>query len=397
MKANEFIIELKKESKPRNFVAKNAKMGGAGQHKDKKKAEKQGDVKHKKSLMPMESALSELSTEKLAQYKKASGADAKKADADGDYARGDKRFKGINRATSKQFDNDLKKHGQQSVAEGKVKLHTDPGYFGAEVDDTGFDSLPVVNIPANKLVGFEPDSKMNQPKSQANVEKIVAGLKKGDKLPPLLVRKYKDGYQVLDGHHRFWAYKLSGTKSIPVRIVADKDIEEIGKQGVAEGTGNDFRVGQQVIYTTGRGEKFPSIVTAVDFDEDAVKIKSANNKPFPNSGGDIEIVVDPGWKFLTAEPRVDPDSIIAVSPSMRKTTERVRDPEDWDEGNTEPPNNFAVYINGKKWKVFAGRGTYADDYREKAHYQQLRAWADKKSAATGKKWTVSITGEEPTV
>jgi hypothetical protein len=34
-------------TKPRNFVAKNAKMGGAGQHKDKKRAEKQGDVKHK--------------------------------------------------------------------------------------------------------------------------------------------------------------------------------------------------------------------------------------------------------------------------------------------------------------------------------------------------------------
>ena len=33
---------------PRNFVAKNAKTGGAGAHKDKKKAEKQGDVKHKK-------------------------------------------------------------------------------------------------------------------------------------------------------------------------------------------------------------------------------------------------------------------------------------------------------------------------------------------------------------
>ena len=34
-------------SKPRNFVSKNAKMGGAGAHKDKKRAEKQGDVKHK--------------------------------------------------------------------------------------------------------------------------------------------------------------------------------------------------------------------------------------------------------------------------------------------------------------------------------------------------------------
>lgn len=287
MKAKEFIIELKKESKPRNFVAKNAKMGGAGQHKDKKKAEKQGDVKHKnkeyaenieegwkdkiaaaglagamafgaggaharvsgdqdpsinrltgkpiaaqqatdtapakaeapkgfskeylqavvdgKHPRPMvsvekakellknmsEGSLKELSTEKLAQYKKASGADAKKADADGDYARGDKRFKGINRATSKQFDNDLKKHGQD-------------------------------------------------------------------------------------------------------------------------------------------------------------------------------------------------------------VAERVRDPEDWDEGNTEPPNNFAVSINGKKWKVFQGRGRYADDQREQAHYQQLKDWAAKKSASTGKQWTVSITGEGPT-
>lgn len=35
-------------TKPRNFVAKNAKIGGAGQHKDKKKAQKQGNEKHKK-------------------------------------------------------------------------------------------------------------------------------------------------------------------------------------------------------------------------------------------------------------------------------------------------------------------------------------------------------------
>jgi len=262
MKAKEFIpVE-----KPRNFVAKNAKMGGAGQHKDKKKAEKQGDTKHKnkqfeedvadegvlsflktepapkkkwdpakdsrvisnyknnddawikllldkhrrgipltdrewnsieqwklkKAMRGESNEIHELSTDKLALYKKAAGADAKKADADGDYARGDKRFKGINRATNKQFDNDLKKHGQKDVAE------------------------------------------------------------------------------------------------------------------------------------------------------------------------------------------------------------RVRDPEDWDEGNTEPANNFAVYINGKKWKVFKGRGRYADDNREQAHYQQLKDWAAKKSADTGKKWTVSITGEAAT-
>ena len=43
MKAKEFIPA----SKPRNFVAKNQKTAGAGAHKDKKKAAKQGDVKHK--------------------------------------------------------------------------------------------------------------------------------------------------------------------------------------------------------------------------------------------------------------------------------------------------------------------------------------------------------------
>ena len=77
-------------------------------------------------------------------------------------------------------------------------------------------------------------------------------------------------------------------------------------------------------------------------------------------------------------------------------SERFRDPEDWDEGNTEPPNNFAVYINGKKWKVFKGRGQFADDYKEREHYRQLQNWAQAKSQATGKKWTVHVTGEPAT-
>ena len=54
--------------------------------------------------------IDELSTELLGKYKKAAGADAKAADAEGDFERGNKRFKGINKATIKQFDNDAKKH-----------------------------------------------------------------------------------------------------------------------------------------------------------------------------------------------------------------------------------------------------------------------------------------------
>jgi hypothetical protein len=53
--------------------------------------------------------LTELSNEKLAQYKTAAAADASKADKEKDFARGNKRFSGIVKATNKQFANDVKK------------------------------------------------------------------------------------------------------------------------------------------------------------------------------------------------------------------------------------------------------------------------------------------------
>jgi hypothetical protein len=50
----------------------------------------------------------EKANEKLKDYKTAAGADATAADAAGNLARGNTRFKGINRATKKQFANDAK-------------------------------------------------------------------------------------------------------------------------------------------------------------------------------------------------------------------------------------------------------------------------------------------------
>jgi hypothetical protein len=44
----------------------------------------------------------------LGRYKKAAGDDATKADKAGDFEKGHKRFKGIVKATNKQFDNDMK-------------------------------------------------------------------------------------------------------------------------------------------------------------------------------------------------------------------------------------------------------------------------------------------------
>ena len=65
-------------------------------------------VKKAEAQQAMSSEINELSSELLGRYKKAAGADAKKADAEGDYDRGNKRFSGIVRATKKQFANDEK-------------------------------------------------------------------------------------------------------------------------------------------------------------------------------------------------------------------------------------------------------------------------------------------------
>jgi nicotinamide mononucleotide adenylyltransferase len=73
-------------------------------------AAKQGKENMSGAIDRLEKQLSELSTELLGRYKKAAGADAKKADAEGDYNRADKRFSGIVKATKKQFANDAKKH-----------------------------------------------------------------------------------------------------------------------------------------------------------------------------------------------------------------------------------------------------------------------------------------------
>jgi hypothetical protein len=79
-RGNLLAQEEKKEApKPRNFVAKNAKMGGAGQHKDKKKAEKQGDVKHRKPFAEQGVAEGEKTMSRAAKGNEKYGKDGMRA------------------------------------------------------------------------------------------------------------------------------------------------------------------------------------------------------------------------------------------------------------------------------------------------------------------------------
>ena len=331
MKAKEFIIELKKESKPRNFVAKNAKMGGAGQHKDKKKAEKQGDVKHKK--MPMESALRDKQ-----DYRE-------KRKALDDLGRN----KDVDQKAVQQRRLDLDKEAKQKgVEEGWKDKVAAAGLAGAMAfgasganarvspgDDPSINRLTGKPIAAQQATDNAP-TKAEAPKgfSKEYLQSVVDGK---HPRPMVSVEKAKE---LLKNMSEGSLKELSTEKLAQYKKAAGADAKK------ADADGN-----------YARGDKRFS------------GINKATSKQFDN---DLK------------------------KHGQQDVAERVRDPEDWDEGNTEPPNNFAVYINGKKWKVFQGRGQYADDHREKAHYQQLKDWAAKKSAATGKQWTVSITGEGPT-
>ena len=77
MRAKDFVPA----TKPRNFVAKNSKTAGAGAHKDKKRAEKQGDAKHKKDRIPMEDAPPTAKGERMVKHiKKGYAKDGKLTD-----------------------------------------------------------------------------------------------------------------------------------------------------------------------------------------------------------------------------------------------------------------------------------------------------------------------------
>ena len=121
---------------------------------------------------------------------------------------------------------DFKNKGNNRANENKIKLSTDPKYFGAVGVEKYKATGPVVNIPIKQLIGFEPEDKMRDPKSMDKVNQIAKAVQDKKPMGPILARKYKNGYQVIDGHHRFWGHRKAGANSIKAQIVPPEDIEE---------------------------------------------------------------------------------------------------------------------------------------------------------------------------
>jgi len=107
----------------------------------------------------------------------------------------------------------------------KVIIDYDPNDLGAYVRSTGDKPEPTVMIPFGKLDVLEPESKMDKSESSKKLEELIKVLKQGKKLEPILVRRLNGRYQILDGHHRYAAYKILKIKSIPARIIDPKNVK----------------------------------------------------------------------------------------------------------------------------------------------------------------------------
>ena len=375
--------------KPRNFVAKNAKMGGAGQHKDKKKAEKQGDVKHKKDLATMESqGVAEGLGKTIKRGMAGWGAFDKDKPADVV-----KRVKGQDTDTLKGLSNrgstgkgspaelqqkaisrELKKRGEQGVAEDADDKFSVADKVEQLVDQHRlYDKRGWTDLFA-KLAG-----------RKLEVAEIRREMEYASKFLQLLdsIRMRSDYRGQQDPRKDQELIDLSN-QWLDLFNKATTEFKGMSGQGVAEAV--EDRTSYQVAKVLhDHGIKYDSTR-----EDELIKViglalvKELNMSPKMARGvmNDEDFLGDTFGELRHMEEGV---------------SERVRDPEDWDEGNTEPGNNFAVYINGKKWKVFPGpAGAYADSPEERRELGRLQAMAQRKSQETGKKWEVYVTGEPAT-
>lgn len=130
---------------------------------------------------------------------------------------------------------------------GKVYVYMchDPEWFGGcYVDDFEKDAIEDSNpyglvtqvVGVDWLYGFESIRKLDDPKSRSKVDDMKELIKLGEdkELPPVLVRVGEEAFklQVVDGHHRYWAYKeLSEeedvVRGVVVRIVPREMIKDV--------------------------------------------------------------------------------------------------------------------------------------------------------------------------
>ena len=101
---------------------------------------------------------------------------------------------------------------------------------GTYISDKNNTTNKIIRLPLSKIKSrFEGDDK-SDPKwtdARENIESIKKQIKYDiSKIPPIIVRRLpkENTYQVLDGHHRFFAFKEMNIKTIRVIVLKSNQI-----------------------------------------------------------------------------------------------------------------------------------------------------------------------------
>ena len=107
-----------------------------------------------------------------------------------------------------------------------VTIHTNPYYRGATIGAGVKEQLPVTKMPIDQLQMWESDKTLRTKKVRDWVKNtLIPKLQDKGRLNPMIVWNRKGKHFVIDGNHRFLAYKAAGFKGdVPVRVVPQEMI-----------------------------------------------------------------------------------------------------------------------------------------------------------------------------
>lgn len=176
------------------------------------------------------------------------------------------------------------------------------------------------SVEAYKLVPSDAilPSERTEKKDRDKIEKIKKGIKKGDDIPPIVLdfspviksgEEYKFG--IMDGHHRFIAYKELGIKEIPSAIITSREHYTFETNDVK--ISSLFNKNQEISEAYHKAKKDgsnPELVKAV---EELIGGQQQQSSPQP---------VKDGTTPEQAKKRLDDDLEILKSIKDKKTAEQ---------------------------------------------------------------------------
>lgn len=289
----------------------------------------------KSSKKMEEETLDEVSTELLARYKTAAGADARKSDTEGDTARGNKRFSGIVKATNKQFDNDKKARD----ARNQAQKQTTEGSMG------GINRCaPAVDVSYEKVLD---DEIMNE---------VMSAYEDEQQAGPI-------GYHIIDRHTQQVVGKYGPTQRSRARARVDKLDNEYGgyRYTVKPIYADSNKPIDENKYRDNHASAAPSFTDVLNKQhQDKVAAEPPKKTvSIPFHGWEIKYrpASEPNQKVMWVV--IKKDKILRKGESMTDK-DAVRDAEEWitssNKNGTVPTGNATIDFNSKFIAEFVPEG-----------------------------------------